>query len=120
MLNAKVYVTLKKGVLSHVTDLRGADYDNKVSKWDQLDTLEKSLNEIVNRLDAYGDDAENLAEMGLIYDDKETPSPDDPSNSLEKVQIMPGESSTLRRCAISWSTLAELLLLYPNSPMTSG
>lgn len=77
--------TLKKGETRGILDARGGVLEKRASKWDQLDSLEKSLDAAVQAMQDAGDDPEKLKQLGIFEVDQESRSEDEPSTGVEEL-----------------------------------
>lgn len=57
--------SLKKGETRSISDARGENLGNRLSRWDQLDALEKRIAQAVQAIKAAGNDPDKLASLGI-------------------------------------------------------
>lgn len=63
---------LKKGEVRQILDGRGESVGKRSSKYDDLEELEKGIDEMTAAVRSAGDDQEKLARLGLSDSDPET------------------------------------------------
>lgn len=63
---------LKKGETTAILDSKGESLGNRIAYLDQLDALEKDLQDVVKAVKDAGTDQDKLAALGLESTDKDT------------------------------------------------
>jgi hypothetical protein len=61
---------LQKDSSRDITDSQGQKVDARPSMWDRLDALEKDVDNVVDAVDAAGDDEDRLNDLGLQETDQ--------------------------------------------------
>jgi hypothetical protein len=75
--------SLKKGELRAVRDGVGTVIDNRISRWDQLETLQKDMEAVVSAIRGAKEDPDTLRRLGIFEVDAETKSDESPSSNVE-------------------------------------
>lgn len=73
---------LKRGSTRDILDPKGESLGKVASRWDQLDALEKSLDQVVKAMQDAGDDPEKLKALGIFEADQASRTDDEPSTNV--------------------------------------
>lgn len=74
---------LKKGEARSVLDGRGAVIGKRLSRWDQLDALEKNIEQATKAIEEAGNDSAKLEALGIVDTDAPSVEDDAPSSTVE-------------------------------------
>lgn len=73
---------LKKGETATVTDDTGEAGGGNLSRWDRLDALERSIDQVVQALTDAGDDQDKLSALGVLEASSTTKGNDEASSNV--------------------------------------